>query len=75
MIVRPWISRLVLGGDARSELVHSSAVGPQRIGIGAAGVASTVSVYDASGTLVRSTSTSGTVTVVVPPGGFAIAQG
>lgn len=75
LIVRPWISRLVLGGDARSELVHSSAVGPQRTGIGAAGVASTVSVYDASGTLVRSTSTSGTATVVVPPGGFAIAQG
>lgn len=75
LIVRPWVSRLVLAGDARSELVHSSAVAPQRTSIGAAGVASTVSVYDASGALVRSTATGGTVTVVVPPGGFAIAQG
>lgn len=75
LIVRPWISRLVLGGDARAELVQSSAIAPQRTTIGAAGAAATVKVYDASGALVRTTSATGVVTVVVPPGGFAIAQG
>lgn len=75
LIVRPWISRLVLGGDARGELVHSSAIAPQRTTIGADGVPSTVKVYDASGSLLRTTSTDGVVTVVVPAGGFAIAEG
>jgi hypothetical protein len=75
IIVRPWISRLVLGGDARSELVHSSAIAPQRTTIGADGIPSRVNVYDASGSLVRTTSSTGSVSVIVPAGGFAIAQG
>lgn len=75
IIVRPWISRLVLGGDARTELVHSSAIAPQRTTIGADGVPSTVEVYDASGTMVRTISADGSVTVVVPAGGLAVAEG
>lgn len=75
IIVRPWISRLVLGGDARSELVHSSAIAPQRTTIGADGVPATVEVYDASGTMVRTISADGSVTVVVPAGGLAVAEG
>ncbi len=75
LIVRPWISRLVLGGDARTELVHSSAVSPQRTTIGADGVPSTVRVYDDAGSLVRTTSASGAIAVVVPAGGFAVAEG
>lgn len=75
LIVRPWISRIVLGGDARGELVHSSAPGAQPTTIGADGVVSTVDVYDASGSLVRTTSAKGAVTVVVPAGGFAVATG
>ncbi|MFJ4037553.1 hypothetical protein ACIPVB_05665 [Microbacterium sp. NPDC090007] len=75
LIVRPWISRLVLGGDARSELVHSSAIAPQRTTIGADGVVATVKVYDASGSMVRTISADGAVRVVVPAGGFAVAEG
>lgn len=75
IIVRPWISRLVLGGDARTELVHSSAIAPQRTTIGADGVPATVEVYDASGTMVRTISADGVVTVVVPAGGLAVAEG
>lgn len=75
IIVRPWISRLVLGGDARTELVHSSAIAPQRTTIGADGVPATVKVYDASGSMVRTISADGAVTVVVPAGGLAVAEG
>lgn len=74
LLVRPWISRLVLGGDARSELVHSSAIAPQRTTIGGDGVSANVKVYDASGALVRTTSATGVVTVVVPAGGLVIAE-
>lgn len=72
LIVRPWISRLVLGGaDARSELVHSSAIAPQRTTVSGSG---TVRVYDAGGELLRTTSYDGEVSIVLPAGGFAIAQ-
>lgn len=73
-LVRPWVSRLVLGdgdsGGARSELVHSAADVPQRTSVSGGG---TVRVYDAGGALLRSTAFADTATVVLPPGGFAIA--
>lgn len=76
LLVRPWISRLVLAGDdARSELVHSSAIAPQRTEIGTDGRPSLVQVYDQSGALVRSASIDGVARVVVPAGGLAIATG
>ncbi|MDQ1137716.1 hypothetical protein QE410_002515 [Microbacterium sp. SORGH_AS 1204] len=75
LIVRPWISRLVLGGDAYGELVLSSAIAPQLSIIGTDKVRSSVKVYDTAGSLVRATSTDGAVSVVIPAGGFAIAEG
>jgi hypothetical protein len=76
LILRPWISRLVLTGNGgRSELVHSSAAGSQRTEVGADGQTALVRVYDASGVLVRSVSSDGVTRVVVPAGGFAIATG
>lgn len=74
IIVRPWISRLVLGGDtARTELVHSSALAAQRTDVGTDGRPTTVRVYDASGALVRTAAAQGVTSVVVPAGGLAIA--
>jgi hypothetical protein len=72
LIVRPWVSRLVLeGGDSRSELVHSSAPTPQRTTVSGGG---TVRVYDAHGALLRTTAYDGETAVVLPPGGFAVAE-
>jgi hypothetical protein len=74
ILVRPWISRLVLSGeDARSELVHSSALVPQRTEVGVDGRGSLVRVYDASGARVRGASADGVIRIVVPAGGLAIA--
>ncbi|WP_125131309.1 hypothetical protein [Microbacterium sp. 10M-3C3] len=72
LLVRPWVSRLVLAGDgdARAELVHSAADVPQRTTVDGGG---TVRVYDATGALLRASAYEGTATVVLPPGGFAIA--
>lgn len=72
LLVRPWVSRLVLAGagDARAELVHSAADVPQRTTVAGGG---TVRVYDATGALLRTSAYEGTATVVLPPGGLAIA--
>jgi hypothetical protein len=75
LLVQPVVSRLVLEGDGdRMELVHSGAVVPQPTKVGSAGTAMTVRIYDADGTLVRTGALTGAKTVVLPPGGFAIAQ-
>ena len=72
LIVRPWVSRLVLaGGDSRSELVHSSAPAAQRTTVSGGG---TVRVYDARGALLRTTAFDDETTVVLPAGGFAITE-
>jgi hypothetical protein len=73
ILVRPWVSRLVLAGDdgARSELVHSAADVPQRTTVSGGG---TVRVYDSAGTLLRATAFEGEAAVVLPPGGLAIAM-
>lgn len=71
LLVRPQVSRLVLGGDERTELVHSSADVPVPTRVGGA----VVRVYDADGDLVRKGRTHGAGTIVLPPGGFAIATG
>jgi hypothetical protein len=74
ILVRPVVSRLALEGEGgRTELVHSSAAVPQPAKIGAQGRDETVRVYDARGNLVRSGALSGAGSVVIPPGGFAIA--
>lgn len=75
LLVRPVVSRLALAGSGgRTELAHSSALVPQPTRMGAQGESATVRVYDARGTLVRSGALHGASTVVLPAGGFAIAQ-
>ena len=74
LLVRPVVSRLVLEGPiGRSELVHSAAKAPQPVRLGQGGAGATVRVYDASGEVVRTGALVGSATVVLPPGGFAVA--
>lgn len=71
ILVRPFVSRLVLEGDggARTELVHSAARSPQKVRVGAGDLA----VYDDRGREVRAKKDRfGAVTL--PAGGFAIVE-
>jgi hypothetical protein len=74
LIVRPAVSRLVLSGEGSTELVHSTIDRPQPVRIGEPGTPLSVRVYDASGALVRERGMHGGRTIVLPAGGFAIAQ-
>jgi hypothetical protein len=74
LIVRPAVSRLVLSGEGSTELVHSTIDRPQPVRIGESGASVSVRVYDASGSLVRERGMRGGATIVLPPGGFAMAQ-
>lgn len=70
ILIRPFVSRLVLGGDeARAELVHSASRSPERVQVGDGDV----SIYDDRGREVR-VRTDRTGAVVVPAGGFAIVE-
>ncbi|MCK6066621.1 MULTISPECIES: hypothetical protein [Microbacterium] len=71
MIVRPVVSRLVVeGAGGRTELVHSSAALPQPATVDGGGI---VRVYDDDGALLRTHPYEGRTTIVLPPGGLAIA--
>ena len=71
LLVRPFISRLVLEGEGRTELVNSAAVVPQSVRVGE-GYAR---VYDAQGELVRERELRrGGGSILLPPGGFALVQ-
>ena len=73
LIVRPLVSRLVLGGPAAStELVHSTSKLPVPTTVGAAGQRAVVRSYDGSGVLVQERTIVGTTTIVLPAGGFAV---
>jgi hypothetical protein len=75
LLIRPFVSRLVLEGPGgRTELVHSAAASTQPTSVGEDGLAAHVEVYDASGALVRAFDVKGVRTVVLPVGGFAIVQ-
>lgn len=74
LLVRPAESRLVLVGSGRTELVHSSDDRPRPVQVGEGGSAVAVRVYDAQGALVRERTVRGGGTIVLPAGGFAIAQ-
>ena len=74
LLVRPVISRMTLdGAGGRTELVHSAAQVPQSAKIGGDG-ATTVRVYNDRGELMRERSVSKQTSIVLPPGGFAIAE-
>ena len=70
LIVRPVVSRLVLTGSGRTELVNSAA--RARTDVGAAGVRSTVRIYDSRGSLVSQRTARGVGSIVLPAGGFAV---
>ena len=73
LIVRPVVGRLVFTGEAgRTELAHSSAVLPQRVTMNAGGKAGTLRNYDSGGKLIAKYTISGTATVTVKSGGFAV---
>jgi hypothetical protein len=73
LLVRPWVSRLVLTGPGGStELIHSSGPATTPARVGAAGGDATVVVYDGSGGVVHEYRLRGSRTVPIPSGGFAI---
>ncbi|MCP2635282.1 hypothetical protein K0817_001710 [Microbacterium sp. HD4P20] len=74
LIVRPAVSRLVLSGAGSTELVHSTIDRPQPVRVGESGASLSVRVYDASGSLIRERGMRGGAMIVLPAGGFAIAQ-
>jgi hypothetical protein len=75
LIVRPLVSRLTLRGPGgRTELVHSAAQVTQLTRVGGDGARAVVRIYDDRGALVRERIVDGATTVLLPPGGFAIAE-
>jgi hypothetical protein len=73
LLVRPVVSRLQLEGEGgATELVHSSARSPQQVTVGFDGRTSTARVYGPDGGLRSEVQLSGTATVSVPTGGFAV---
>ncbi|BDV29914.1 hypothetical protein [Microbacterium terricola] len=74
LLIRPKVSRLVLGGETRTELVHSASAKPTSVRVGG-DRSTTIRIYDVEGTLVREMPRRGAGTIVLPAGGFAIATG
>jgi len=74
LLVRPFVSTLVLTGDGRTELAHSAGDRPQPTRMGEPGVTSVVRVYGADGAVLFEREIRGERTIVLPPGAFAIAQ-
>lgn len=73
LLVRPVVSRLHLEGEGgATELVHSSAKSPQQVSVGFDDRTSTARVYGPDGDLLSEVQFSGTTTVSVPTGAFAV---
>ncbi len=73
LLVRPVVSRLQLEGDGgATELVHSSATSPQQVTVGFDGRTATARIYAPDGSLLTEAQVSGSSTVSVPTGGFAV---
>lgn len=73
ILVRPWVSRLVLTGEGgATELVHSAGRTTMPVRVGWAGEAATAVVYDSSGDVVKEYRLRGSRPIPVPSGGFAI---
>lgn len=73
LIVRPVVSRLHLEGEGgATELVHSSATSPQLVSVGFDDRTSTARVYGPDGDLLSEVQFSGTTTVSIPTGAFAV---
>ena len=74
LLVRPLVSRLVLVGEGRTELVHSAATAAHPVRVGEAGLDAVVTVYTADGVPGRERMIRDEKTIVLPPGGFAIVR-
>lgn len=79
VLVQPEVEWLTLGGDsgdAGTALVRSFATAPRRAVVAVPGTGqASVEVYDASGRLVLAhRSADGSVSMVLPPGGFAVVR-
>ncbi len=73
LLVRPLVSRLSVTGTAGStELVHSASRRREAVLVGATGKQQTVRAYDGRGRLVSERHLTGTGTVSLKPGGFAV---
>ena len=73
LILRPVVSRLELAGDGgATELVHSSAQSPQRVAVGFDGRSAIARIYGPDGSLLTEVEVSGSATVRIPSGGFAV---
>ncbi len=72
LLVRPVVSRVVVGGDGRTELVRNSTSGKQKSTIGEAGTNGSLRVYDRDGKLVQEKQVSGETRIDLPKEGFAI---
>ncbi|MET4703765.1 hypothetical protein [Frigoribacterium sp. UYMn621] len=73
VIVRPLVSRLLLRGtSASTELVHSTSILPLPARVGAAGERAMVCTYDSGGRLLQTRVISGSSTILLRPGGFAV---
>ena len=73
LLVRPLVSRARLAGSGgTTELVHSASTRSERTRVGSAGLRVTVRVYDARARLVSERGATGSVTVTLAAGGFAI---
>ncbi len=72
LLVRPVVSRVVVGGDGRTELVRNSTSGKQKSTIGEAGTNGSLRVYDRDGKLVQEKQVSGETRIELPKEGFAI---
>jgi hypothetical protein len=72
----PLVSTLVVDGDGHGVALLNSVAGvPRSVVVGVPGTGPTTATsYDSSGQLWRTTTGTGSITVDVPPGGFAIAR-
>lgn len=74
LLVRPVVSRLVLTGEGRTELVHSASTHRQSVAVGVRGERAVARIYDARGRLVGTKPLRGERTIVLPAGGFALLE-
>jgi hypothetical protein len=72
LLVRPVVSRLVVGGDGRTELVRNSTAAKQDTTIGEAATSGSLRVYDRDGRLLQEKRVSGETRIDLPKEGFAI---
>lgn len=74
LLVRPVVSRLVVGGDGRTELVRNSTSDRRKSTIGESGTSGALRIYDRNGKLVTEMQVSGETRINLSGEGFAILE-